>query len=129
MKPVTHLMVIDLIPITRRSLQVFTYTNGWRPCGLGAQHHILDRWSCLWGLLASNRGSQRKSCSQRPGYYVIPRALWLTLRVRQHCHWRVNQDSVTHFIHHLTFACLLTLRKYPRFTSAALLDISMRETS
>ena len=43
----------------------------WRPCGFGARHHILDRWSCLWDLLASNRDSQRKSCSQRPGYYAM----------------------------------------------------------
>jgi len=48
----------------------------------------------------------------------LPRCWWV-------CQHRVSSHSLTH----LTFACLLTLRKYPRFTSAALLDISMRETS
>jgi hypothetical protein len=78
----------------------------WRSCGLVAQQHILDR-SCLWGLLASNRGSKFKTCSQRSEYFVIPCALWLTLRVRQHCYWQANQDSVTNFTHHLTLVCLL----------------------
>ena len=73
-----------------------------RPCGLVAQQLILDRWSCLWGLHASSRGSQRKSCSQRPGYFVLPRALWLTLRDRHHFFWWGNQKSVSHLTQHLT---------------------------